>query len=114
MLALEKELAATKTGIERIALSDDLRDDPDYSDPVPNISYADRFNLRVVRKGSGGGRTLLFNTHADVVPPSEGMAAPGTGRAEYGAVSGRVACECTGQVATHWLVLRRLRPLDGR
>src|ERR1035437_471407 len=44
--------------VERVAMSDGLRNDVDYSDPVPDIKYDGRFNLRVLRKGSGGGRNL--------------------------------------------------------
>ncbi len=114
MLALDEDLSRLNVEVERIALSDALRADPDYSDPVPDITYDGRFNLRVARKGRGGGKTLLFNTHTDVVPPSEGMTAPWTARAEDGVVYGRGACDCKGHVATLFLVLKVLDTLNVR
>src|ERR1039458_6866378 len=57
--------------VEKMALSDELRADPDYSDPIPGIRYDGRFNLRVRRAGAGSGKTVILNTHVDVVPPSE-------------------------------------------
>ena len=59
--------------VERIPLSNALREDEDYSDPVPGIEYEGRSNLRVRVAGTGGGRSLLFNTHLDVVPASPGQ-----------------------------------------
>src|SRR3989304_3245529 len=82
MCCLEERLRSVGADIERVALSNAIRQDPDYSDPVPDIDYEGRFNLRLVRQGAGGGRTLLFNTHVDVVPPSEGMNDPYAGRCE--------------------------------
>lgn len=34
----------------------------------PALPYQDRPNLVAVRKGTGGGRSLLFNGHVDVIP----------------------------------------------
>lgn len=97
--------------VEERPMSDALKDDPDYSSPVPDLRYDGRFNLRIVRAGRGGGRTLLFNTHVDVVPPSEGQADAYAGRAADGVVYGRGACDAKGQVATLWLVARALADL---
>src|ERR1035437_2828665 len=47
--------------VERVPMSDAIKNDPDYSTPVPDIKYDGRFNLRVVRKGTGGGKKLLLN-----------------------------------------------------
>ena len=60
--------------VGRVPLFDAIKNDPDYSTPVPDIKYDGRFNLRLLRRGGGGGRKLLFNAHTDVVPASEGMA----------------------------------------
>ena len=51
-----REFAKLDVTVEKIPLSDAIKDDPDYSWPVPDIRYGGRFNLRVVRKGSGGGK----------------------------------------------------------
>ena len=64
--------------VERVAMSNAIKADPDYSTPVPDIEYEGRFNLRIVRGGAGGGggKKLLFNAHTDVVPASEGQVDP--------------------------------------
>ena len=98
----------------RIPLDDALRNDPDYSTPIPDIRYKGRFNVRAVSKGTGGGPTVLFNTHLDVVPPSEDMAEPWNPRIEGTVVHGRGACDAKGQAATIWLVFRALQQLGIR
>jgi acetylornithine deacetylase len=95
-------------------LSNALKKDPDYSDPVPDIDYDGRFNLRVLRKGDGGGRKLIINAHTDVVPPSEGMVDPYNPRVENGIVFGRGACDDKGQVALFYCVLKALDALGIR
>ena len=86
--------------VERTPLTDALREDEDYADPVPGLAYEGRSNLRVRVAGSGGGRSLLFNTHLDVVTPSHGQEHPFEPRVEAGRVHGRGACDAKGQVAT--------------
>lgn len=114
MLFLHEQLSQLKLDVEKVELSNAILDDPDYSDPVPGLQYDGRFNLRVARPGRGGGKTLLLNTHTDVVPPSEGMIDAYAGRAENGVVHGRGACDAKGQVATIFLVLKVLEALKVR
>jgi len=101
-------------GVEKVELSDGILQDEDYSDPIPGIRYDGRFNLRVARHGSGGGRAVVLNTHADVVPPSEGMADPWEPRVEGDLVCGRGACDAKGQLATIFVALRTLDELQAR
>ncbi|OGV62463.1 MAG: hypothetical protein A3K19_33440 [Lentisphaerae bacterium RIFOXYB12_FULL_65_16] len=108
MLFLRDRFRKLGVTVEEVPLSDSLRSDPDYSDPVPDIKYDGRFNLRLVRRGTGGGRRVLFNAHTDVVPPSEGQADPWKARVENGVVFGRGACDDKGQVALLFLVLNTL------
>lgn len=98
--------------VERIPLSNAIKNDPDYSTPVPGIEYDGRCNLRVVRRGSGGGRKLILNAHADVVPASEGMGHAFSPRVENGIVYGRGACDDKGQVAVLWLLFKTLDALN--
>lgn len=100
--------------VEKVPLSDNIRSDPDYCDPVPGLKYDGRFNLRLVRKGTGRGRNLLFNAHVDVVPPSEGMENPWSGRRQGKVIFGRGACDAKGQVVTLFLALRALDALGAR
>ena len=110
------EEAFRELGVEvtRVPLSDTIKQDEDYSSPIPDLRYDGRFNLRLRLPGSGGGRTLLFNTHTDVVPPSQGQQKPFEAVERDGVIHGRGACDAKGQVATIWLVLAALVKLDAR
>ena len=108
MLFCEKEFAKLGVTVEKVPLSDAIKNDPDYSTPVPNIKYDGRFNLRLIRKGQGRGRKLLFNAHTDVVPASEGMPDAYRPRVENGIVFGRGACDDKGQVALLYLLFKAL------
>jgi acetylornithine deacetylase len=108
---LSGAFGALGADVEKVAMSDDILKDPDYSDPIPDLRYDGRFNLRVKRRGAGGGRTVAFNTHTDVVPPSEGMEDAYNPRVEDGVVFGRGACDAKGQVVTAFLVLKALDEL---
>ncbi len=111
MLFLEKKFQTTNCKVERVVMSDDILNDPDYCDPVPDIKYNGRFNLKISKIGRGQGKTLLFNAHTDVVPPSEGMADPWNPRIEGDTVFGRGACDDKGQVALFYLVMKALDEL---
>jgi acetylornithine deacetylase len=98
--------------VERIPLSDALLKDEDYSDPVAGLRYNGRSNLRVRKAGAGIGKTLLLNTHLDVVPASEGQERPFDPESVEGVVRGRGACDAKGQVAAIYTVLAALKKLD--
>src|SRR5512140_703809 len=91
--------------VERIPLSNSLRQDEDYADPIPGLDYEGRFNLRVRVEGAGDGPALLFNTHIDVVPPSQGQERPFEPRVAEGVVHGRGACDAKGQAAALFTAL---------
>ena len=97
--------------VERIPLSDDLLKDVDYSDPVPGLRYEGRSNLRIRSAGAAEGRSLLFNTHLDVVPASDGQDRPFDPEPADGIVRGRGACDAKGQAATIYMVLAALDKL---
>lgn len=103
-----------EAGVEKVPLSNTLRNDPDYSDPIPDLMYDGRFNLRMVKPGAGRGRRVLLNTHVDVVPPSEEMVEPWTPTVREGALWGRGACDAKGQVATIYLVFYAMEALGWR
>ena len=102
---------AAAADVERVGLTNALRDDPNYSDPIPDIEYDGRSNLRAVRRGGGGGRSLLLNAHIDTVPPSQGQENPFDPTELDGALTGRGSCDAKGQVATAWLTLAALTDL---
>jgi len=89
-----------------------LHEDPDYSFPVKGLDYTDRPNVRVAMKGRGGGKSLLLNTHMDVVPPSATQENPFVPQMREGAMYGRGACDAKGQIATMYFLLKALRDLQ--
>lgn len=105
MDSLAEQFRRFDVEIEKIPLSDSLKSDPDYSSPVPDITYDGRCNLRIVRKGLDRSKALLFNAHVDVVPPSEGMEDPYSGRVEDGILYGRGACDTKGPLSTLYCLL---------
>ncbi len=113
-IACAEKWFAGKAEIERVPLSNSLRQDEDYADPVPGIEYDGRWNLRVRVPGSGGGRSLLFNTHLDVVPASEGQNRPFDPVVENGVVRGRGACDAKGQAAAIFTAIAALHRLGVR
>ena len=108
MIFLEEKFRELNVKAERVAMSDSILNDPDYCDPVPDIKYDGRFNLRIGRKGYGNGRKLMFNAHTDVVPASEGMIHAWEPKVEDGSIYGRGACDDKGQVALFHLVMKVL------
>jgi acetylornithine deacetylase len=105
---------ATFAEIDRIPLSNALRDDADYANPLPNLFYEGRSNLRVRLPGFTGGRSLLLNTHLDVVPASEGQPHPFEPLVKDGIVWGRGACDAKGQAAVIFGVFAVLREMGVR
>lgn len=96
---------------ELVAIPDSIQDDPDYSFRLENFSYAGTANLRLKLKGAAQGKTLAFNTHLDIVPPSPGQENPFTPSLSDGKIYGRGACDAKGQIAALWLVLKTIRDL---
>jgi len=95
-----------------VEVTEDIKDDPDYTTPVKGLKYGDRPNVRAVQKGTGSGKSLIFNTHMDVVPPSATQQRPFDPYIEGGLVFGRGACDAKGQLVTLWLVMQAIRELD--
>ena len=89
-----------------------LRNHPEYSFPVRNLTYTGRSNL-VVRK-TGNGKHMALNTHVDVVPPSPGQKNPYIPHIdEEGRIWARGACDAKGQVATMALLFKAAAELPG-
>jgi acetylornithine deacetylase len=94
---------------ELIKVDAGLMDDPNYAFPLPNITYIDTPNLECVIRGNANGRRLIFNTHIDVVPPSEGQDDAFFPIIKNGIVKGRGACDAKGQIAVLYAVAMILR-----
>ncbi|MCD0450635.1 ArgE/DapE family deacylase [Actinocorallia sp. API 0066] len=62
--------------------------------------------------GTGGGRSLMFNGHVDVVPPGDlaaWTADPFSGHVEDGRLYGRGSCDMKGGLVSQLFALRALR-----
>jgi acetylornithine deacetylase len=113
-MELAAERFAGVAEVERIPLADSILLDEDCADPVRGLRYEGRSNLRLRLPGATGGRSLLFNTHLDVVPASDGQKRPFDPVVEAGIVRGRGACDAKGQAATIFAAFAALRRLGVR
>lgn len=92
------------------AIPESIVDDPEYCFSDDQAPYAGRPNLLCRLPGSGGGRSLILQTHMDVVPAPDWPEAF-TPRVAAGFVHGRGATDCKGCVVTILLALTALRDL---
>lgn len=96
-------LAATAVPVEGT-----IRDDPDHTPVEGRPGYEGRPNVLVKLAGARGGRSVIVNTHSDVVPGPAGMF---EAVIRDGVVRGRGACDAKGQIVTALLAMRALREL---
>jgi len=92
-----------------VPLSDDLLKDPEYSSPIQDIKYDGRHYLRLKIRGTGSGKSLIFNAHADVVPASATDKNQFDPYQEDGKVYGRGAMDDKGQIAVFYLLLKMIK-----
>lgn len=100
MRHLQENIAPHVDSAELIYVEDTLMQDPDYAFRVPGLTYEDTPNLECTLRGTGNGPRIVFNTHLDVVPPSEGQEDAFSPQIRDGVVYGRGACDAKGQAAT--------------
>ena len=109
---LRDRMANLADGCEEVPIPERIVEDPEYSFPLEGITYGDRPNVRLVKRGTGDGKSLLFNTHVDVVPPSQMQEHPFDPQVKDGIVFGRGACDAKGQITTLYLAFRVLDDLQ--
>ncbi len=109
MQFMYKEFLPLVDEAELVPLSNTLIEDPEYSSPIPNIQYDGRHNLRLKLKGRGTGKSIIFNAHADVVPPSAKDRDQFIPYQENGKVYGRGASDDKGQIAVFYLLLKMIK-----
>lgn len=93
---------------ELVAISDSIKQDPEFTFGEQDLSYRGRPNLIIPIKGAGGGRSVILNAHTDVVPASQWTEAFEP-RVENGIVYGRGASDDKGNVLVIYLALKALR-----
>jgi len=86
-----------------------------YRDHVgEQASYENRPNVAGVRRGEGGGRSILLNAHTDTVDPGDPAAwkeDPLSGTLEGDLLYGRGSCDMKGGLVTHLIALDALSDL---
>lgn len=93
-----------------VPLPADIKKDPEYTFGEKDLDYSKRHNLVLECPSSGGGRSLIINSHCDVVPAKQWAEAFSPVEKD-GFLYGRGACDAKGQVAVIYLALRVLKQL---
>ncbi len=94
--------------VEPHPIPEELKGDPEYSRPQSDLPFEGRHNLVIPTHGPG--RSLIVNSHADVVP-AEGWQGAFAPAVADGTVRGRGACDAKGQVAAMYLAARAMQHL---
>src|SRR5215210_3519711 len=86
-----------------------------YTDHVgEQASYENRPNVAGIRRGKGGGRSILLNAHVDTVDPGDPAVWKGdplSGTLEGDLLYGRGSCDMKGGLVTHLIALQALSDL---
>jgi acetylornithine deacetylase/succinyl-diaminopimelate desuccinylase family protein len=86
---------------------EDIGCEVDFFEAAPG-----RHNLIGTLKGSGGGKSLIFNGHIDTVPftePDKWMGGdPFSGAVEYGRIYGRGACDMKAGIVAQFMAAKAL------
>jgi acetylornithine deacetylase len=90
-------------------IPDSLMDDPDYCHNESECAYAGRYNLVSTWGGKGHGRSLIVQSHSDVVPADDWDGFTPKWDGEY--VWGRGATDCKGCQVSALLALKALKEL---
>jgi acetylornithine deacetylase len=96
--------------VRQVPIEEGLRRDPEYSHTDHPVSSRGRPNIVIDAGGHGEGRSIILNTHVDVVPAgSWAKAFDPTVERDY--VIGRGAVDCKGQIAALYLLLHMMKEL---
>ena len=96
---------------EKVPIPEDIVNDPEYQFTLDDRPYEGRPNIRAVIKGDGTGKSVIFNAHIDVVPPSTGHDRPFDPYVKDGALYGRGASDDKSQIAVMWTMLMVMKKL---
>ncbi len=109
MTYLQEAMRAFTDRSTLVPVDDSIRNDPHYAFPLPDLRYTRTVNLEGVIEGTGQAPPIVFNTHMDVVPGSEGQENAFTPLARDGLVFGRGSCDAKGQIATLFALAKLIR-----
>ena len=84
-----------------------IKADAEYSHPTDPVFYDGRSNLVAYKRGTGGGRSAILQTHIDTVPAGdwEDAFVP---HEDGDLIYGRGACDAKGHIAAIWLAMAAL------
>ena len=108
---LGRVLSELGFGPRLVPIPASIAGDPDHTPGPEPADYSGRPNLVAAIPGEGGGRSVILNTHVDVVPAPDDLF---EAKKEGGSIRGRGACDAKGQVVTVILALAALRSLGLR
>lgn len=111
-----ERMKAYCTRAELMQIPESFKNDPQYSWPIPELTYKDTQNLRLTLEGSSEERcrSLILNAHMDVVPASNNQRDAFSPVVKNGIVFGRGACDDKGQIAVLYLLVRLFSELGIR
>ena len=95
---------------ELVEIDENIKRDPEYTFSDKDLDYSERKNLVLKIEGTGEGKSLILNSHCDVVPAADWKDAFNP-VIKDGYLYGRGACDAKGQVATIYLTLLTLKEL---
>lgn len=96
--------------VSLVPVPEDIKKDPEYTPGEKELDYSNRANLVLELPSEGSGRSLILNSHVDVVPAKSWQNAF-TPLEKDGFIYGRGACDAKGQIATIYLTLLALTKL---
>lgn len=95
---------------ELVPVPEDIKKDPEYTFAAKELDYNRRKNIVLEYPSSGGGRSLIVNSHSDVVPAKQWKDAFSPSQ-NGNIIYGRGACDAKGQIAAMYLALLTLKKL---
>ena len=96
--------------VNLVPISDDLKKDPEYAFGKTEFDYSKRKNMVLRFSPKGTGKSLILNSHMDVVS-AENWQEAYSPKTEGDYLYGRGACDAKGQVASIYLALCVLKDL---
>lgn len=91
-------------------IPDDIFEDPEYSHNENEMSYEGRYNVVATLEGTGGGRSIILQSHTDVVPGADWKDAFEP-KFDGENVIGRGAMDAKGQVVMQTLAIAAIMDL---
>lgn len=93
-----------------VPIKEIIRQNPYYTGAEEKLNYKGRYNLIALRKGIGDGRSIILNTHSDVVPAKECKDAFKP-KIRGDIIYGRGAVDAKGQIMPIYFALKTLEEL---